>query len=168
MRFLALLIPLLLLFTIEVMSSTSPYPAWLPQYIKDPSLPKKDGVHLRRQLHTKYDVSYDGGGVGVHAIPGYLPLNAIVTRSIIAVKTQLTAPSGNTVALSCQAANDIKTATDMTGTAANGFVEGAQTGTTATMVKITSTAGCPMAVTVGGTALSTGYLDFFIDYTITN
>jgi hypothetical protein len=116
-----------------------------------------------------YDVSSDGGSAVAHSLAGaYLPANAIITRSFMYTDTGFS--GSGTLALSCETANNILTATDNSGAlfaTAGNLVEGASSGSYNLMKKITSQ--CQIAATVaGGSGLTAGKITAWVYYVIHN
>lgn len=105
------------------------------------------------------------GAVGAHGLGAFLPAKAIITRSYLYVVTQFSDTGSGTVALHCEDANNIKTATDITGTAAGGLIEGESTGATSAM-KAGIANACQITATVGTVPQLTGKLIAFIEYVV--
>jgi hypothetical protein len=72
-----------------------------------------------------------------------------------------------TVALSCEDANNIKTATDITGSSANAFVEGASTGAASAFVRGIG-AACEITATVATATQDAGKLVGWVEYVVEN
>lgn len=148
----------------------SPFPPWVNQLTAD-YLPlgqgDQEGHFVPHRARFIYDVSTDGGSVAAHSLGVYLPGSAVLLRSYLQILTPFTsgASGGGTVALSCEDANNIKTATDLTGSAASAFIEGQSTGTAATFVRSIA-APCEITATVASTAQTAGKLVGWIDYVI--
>lgn len=102
---------------------------------------------------------------GVHGLGVYLPAGAVIVRSYLYVNTQLADSGSGTVAFHCEDANNIKTATDMTGTADAGWIEGQSTGATSAFVGSIA-ASCEIKATIGGVDLSAGKITGFVQYLI--
>jgi len=127
-----------------------------------------DGLHAQRVARATMDCASSGCSVGAHSLGVALPANAIITRSYIYIVTQLTDTGTCTVAISCEDANNIKTATDITGTAAGGFIEGASTGAASAFVGGIA-AACNITGTVadGGSCVpSAGKLIVYVEYVV--
>lgn len=146
----------------------SPYPPWIENGIK--------GSHIQEQVSAGeasygakiarfiYDVAVDGGSATAHALDTRLPAGAVITRSYFKVITQFD-NSGGTVAISCEDANNIKTATDISAEAVNAFVEGASTGA-ASAFKRAIAADCSVTATVATVAPTVGKLVGWIEYVV--
>jgi hypothetical protein len=96
-----------------------------------------------------------------------LPAKAVIVRSYFKIITQFVDSGSGTVALSCEDANNIKTATDITGSSANAFVEGESTGAASAFVRGIS-AACNITASVGGVTQDAGKLVGWVHYVIEN
>lgn len=161
MRKLFGLVGLLMLVAVAAFAAESPFPLWLQKYIDQPV--NKNGKNVQRVARAVYDVSVHGGTIAAHPLGVFLPKKSIITRSYFYTDTQFTDGGAGTVALSCEDANNIKTATDITGNAAGSFVEGASTGAASAFVGSIAE-GCEITATVAGAAQSTGKLTLFVEY----
>lgn len=97
-----------------------------------------------------------------------LPKNAVITRSFIRILTPVTyagVGSTSTLAFSCEDANNIFTATDIRPKAAGNFIEGASTGASTAFVANIA-ADCQITALVGGDQASTGKVQAYISYVI--
>lgn len=130
-----------------------------------------DGVFAKRVAKVHLDCGTGAGcSLGAHTLGVSLPAKALIVRSYIYIKTQFVDTGTCTVALSCEDANNIKTATDISGTAAGGFIEGASTGASTAFVASIA-AACVITATVadGGSCVpSAGYLDAYVEYVTTD
>lgn len=127
-----------------------------------------DGLHAKRIARATLNCASSGCSVGAHTLGVTLPAKALITRSYINVVTQLTDTGTCTVAFHCEDANNIKTATDITGTAANGWIEGESTGA-ASAFKGSIGAACLITATVadGGSCVPlTGKAIVFVEYNV--
>lgn len=127
-----------------------------------------DGLLAKRTARATLNCASSGCALGAHGLGVTLPAAAVVTQSYIYVVTQLTDTGTCTVAISCEDANNIKTATDITGSAAGAFIAGQSTGTAATMVSGIA-AACEITATVadGGSCVPlTGKVIVFVDYLV--
>lgn len=124
-----------------------------------------EGLHLKRIARVTYDVAVDLGTIAAHTLGVSLPANALIQRSWIYVITQFVDAGSGTVAFHCEDANNIKTATDITGTADGGIIEGAQLGTTATMTGSIA-ATCEITATVATSAQTAGKAILFVEYLV--
>lgn len=127
-----------------------------------------DGLLAKRTARATLNCASSGCSVGAHGLGVTLPAAAVVTQSYIYVVTQLTDTGTCTVAISCEDANNIKTATDITGSAAGAFIAGQSTGTAASMVSGIA-AACEITATVadgGSCAPLTGKVIVYIDYMV--
>ena len=164
------------LLATAVHAAQAPFPVWLDissQYVApDGSRPLAlassegdEGVFNQHVAKFIYDVSTDTGTVAAHGTGVFLPANAVITRSYFKIITQFVDSGSGTVALSCEDANNIKTATDITGSSANAFVEGASTGAASAFVRDIA-AKCEITATVAGVAQTAGKLVGWVEYII--
>jgi len=128
-----------------------------------------DGSMQKRIARATYDVAVDGGGIAAHALGVKLPANALMTRSWFNVTTQFTDLGGatGTVALSCEDADNIYAAADITGNAADANVDGVQDDTTANFTGSIA-AECELTATVAAGAQTAGKLILFVEYLVTD
>lgn len=124
------------------------------------------GLYARRIARFVYDTEAGAPGeIGAHTLGVTLPANAVITRSYFKIITQFSDAGSGTVALSCEDADNIKTATDITGSSANAFVEGASTGAASAFVRGIASA-CVITATVAGSNQDTGKLVGWVEYVI--
>lgn len=168
MKKLIAILSVTLLTTIAI--AQVPIPPWVSQ-LTGKNMPDgagdQEGSFVKKQVRFQYNVATDGGSVAARGLGVYLPSSAIISRSYIQILTPFTsgASGGGTVALSCEDANNIKTATDLTGASAGDLVEGQSTGATSAFVK--NIAGpCEITATVASTAQTAGKLLGWIEYII--
>lgn len=123
--------------------------------------------HTLKAVYDSSKKDYGSSTVdsGVHALGSYLPKNAVITRSWIYVVDQLVDNGTGTLAIFCEDANNIKTATDMTGSAAGAKVEGQSTGAASAFVAGIA-ADCEVKAKVAGANITAGKLDVFVTYVI--
>ena len=130
-----------------------------------------DGLHLKRVARVTFDSAASGMSVGAHASTVFLPAKALIERSYIYFDAQIVDTGTCTHAVSCEDANNIKTATDLTGSATGSFLDGQSTGTAASMVGAIA-ASCAITLTVadGGacTTASAGKITVFVEYEVQN
>jgi hypothetical protein len=112
-----------------------------------------------------YSVATNGGGIGAHLLQAKLPAKAVITRSYLRIDTQFVDGGTGTVALSCEDANNIKTATDITGSSAGAFIEGQSTGA-ASAFSSSIAAECQVTATVAGAAQTDGKLTGWVEYVV--
>lgn len=128
----------------------------------------QDGSHVKQLVVATYDFSKYGGSStvnsGVIPIPNAkLPANALIVRSYLWIEKKLVG-AGNTIAFSCQNANNIFTATNITPNAANSPVDGVETGASAVFANIT--APCTVKATLAGNNLTAGKVTAYIEYVV--
>lgn len=104
--------------------------------------------------------------VAAHGLGVFLPIGAIITKAYFQVKTGFTsAGSTATIALKAQTANDIYTATAVSGAMGTpGIIAGVSDGAAANM--ITLTAERELVATVAVQALTAGKGFLVVEYTI--
>jgi hypothetical protein len=124
-----------------------------------------EGLYAQRVAMFIYDTATDGGSVGAHTLGVTLPAKAVITRSYFKIITQFVDSGSGTVALSCEDANNIKTATDITGSSANAFVEGQSTGAASAFVRGIA-AACEITATVATAAQDAGKLIGWVEYVV--
>lgn len=126
-----------------------------------------DGLNAKRVARATYDCA-TSCTVGAHTLGVTLPANALIIRSYIYVVTQMVDTGTCTIAYHCEDANNIKTATDLTGSAAGAFIEGASTGAISAAVGSIS-APCLITATTadGGSCVpSAGKHIVFVEYVV--
>lgn len=121
---------------------------------------------------AKATYSYADGdlAVGAHGLGVSLPAKAIIIRSWMHVDTQQADTGTCTMAVSCEDANNIKTATDLSGSAADALIEGASTGAASAFTKAIG-AACEITMTVadGGSCVpSAGKGSVYVMYVVHN
>ncbi len=126
-----------------------------------------EGLYAGKIARFTYDVSANGGSVAPHTLGASLPAGAVIIRSYFKIITQFVDSGSGTVALSCEDANNIKTATDITGSSADAFVEGASTGAASAFVRGIA-AACNITATVAGVAQTSGKLIGWVHYVVEN
>lgn len=127
-----------------------------------------DGLHSQRVARATLNCAASGCSVGAHSLGVTLPAKALITRSYIYVVTQFADTGTCTVAIHCEDANNIKTATDITGSAAGAFIEGQSTGAASAFVGSIASA-CAITATVadGGSCVPTaGKGIVFVEYVV--
>ncbi len=136
--------------------------------LKDPD-GATGGLYAKKVATFIYDVAVDGGTVATHTLAqtATLPAKAVITRSYFKIITQFSDSGSGTVALFCEDANNIKTATDITGSSANAFVEGESTGAASAFVRGIGSA-CDIKAVVGGVTQDTGKLIGWVEYVLEN
>jgi hypothetical protein len=127
----------------------------------------QEGHHSLRVAKVVYDVAADGGTIGARGLGVFLPAKALIKQAWFYVDTQFVDAGTGTVALSCEDANNIYTATDITGQAVGTVTSGAATGVAANMVKAIA-AQCEITATVAGAAQTAGKLTLWVEYVVHN
>lgn len=122
------------------------------------------GVHNMRILRAEYDVALQNGGIGQRFLGPVLPAKTIIVRSWLYIVTQFVDAGVGTVAITCETANNIKTATDITGSAGGALIEGESTGAASAFKSIA--APCGVQAVVAGAAQSAGKLIAYAMYVV--
>lgn len=122
-----------------------------------------DGINVVRVARVQYAVATDGGGIGAHTLGVTLPAKSIITESIFYTDVQFTDSGSGTVALSCEDANNIYTATDITGNAVGTLVQGTAK-YDAPVAAIA--AACDITATVATATQTAGTLTLFVKYLV--
>ncbi len=130
------------------------------------AVPTGTGLNAQRIAKAVYDCSVDCA-IGAHTLGVTLPAKAIITRSFIQVNTQFADTGTCTIAISCEDANNIKTATDFGGVAAS-IVEGESTGAASAFKADIASACLITATTVDSSScvVSTGKMTIFVEYVV--
>jgi hypothetical protein len=124
-----------------------------------------DGLTAGRVARVTYDVAVDGGTIAARGLGVTLPAKTLIKKAWFYTVTQFADAGSGTVALHCEDANNIFTATDITGNAAGVVVMGAADGAVANMVKAIG-AACEVTATVAGAAQTQGKLILYIEYVV--
>lgn len=128
-------------------------------------LPTADGLNNVRVARASFVCTTNcDTGLGI-ASGVFLPAKAVIIRSYFRITTQFVDGGAGTIALSCEDANNIKTATDITGSAVGAFIEGASTGTAASFVASIA-ATCDITLTAATAEPSAGALTVWVHYVI--
>lgn len=185
--YLALLITLI---ATVALAANSPYPPWIDKVTGDitfdangvtaigagevteaqlaPLSGSVDGLGVKRVATFIYDSALDGVSAAGHGLGVSLPAKAVITRSFFKVITAFTysGSANGTLALHCEDANNIYTATANSGQTANTFVEGASTGAASAFVRGIG-AACEITATPD-TIVTAGKLIGWLEYVIEN
>lgn len=120
-------------------------------------------VENLRTARVVYDTATSSGSTGAHGLGVKIPKGAVIKQVMYYVNTAFTG-SGGTLALHCEDANNLKTATDITGLSAATMNAGGPIGTAATMVGAIAD-DCEITATIGGTTMYlAGKLTAYIEY----
>lgn len=132
-----------------------------------PYIPEVDArfsaLEKKQEVRVTYDVALKGGTVAAHGLGQFLPAKSVIVRDYLYIDTAFTDGGAGTVAFSCEDANNLKTATDLTAVSAGQFVEGAATGGSAAFVSGIGSA-CEITATVAGSTQSTGKATLWLEY----
>ncbi len=131
--------------------------------------PSGKGLYVPRVARVTWDPTGVSGDrtVAPHTSGVMIPANAIIRQVWFYTKASLVSTGNNgTIAVSCNSANDIFSAADIDATTgvAGQIGTGVETGTAATMLKVTT--ACDVTFTVAVNAFTAGKMDWFIEYVI--
>lgn len=129
----------------------------------------QEGIQLFRVARFEYDITGgDSGAIGAHGLGVKLPANALLIRSFFRVDTVFSDSGAGTVALSCEDANNIYSAADITGISTGVLTTGIHDGfDDITTVGSAIAAECEITATVATAAQDAGKLTgwvFFLDH----
>ncbi len=129
------------------------------------AVPTVDSLNSGRIARVTYDVAVDGGAIGAHLLGITLPANLIITRSWFFTDVQFVDAGAGTVALSCEDANNILSAVDITAITSGTKTTGAQDDAIANFTGGIA-AACEVTATVAVAAQTAGKLVLFIEYIV--
>ena len=129
-------------------------------------IPTAEALGAKRIARVTYDVAVDLGTVAAHALGVTLPAKSIILQTWFYTVTQFVDAGAGTVAISCEDANNLYTATDITGIAVGTITAGAADGHAAATFVGSIAAACEVTATVATAAQSAGKLIFFIEYVV--
>lgn len=153
----------LLLFIVTLAIGATTFAAQSPYMPEEET--RFNALETKRVARAVYDINTNGGSIAPHGLGVVLPANALVTQVYFQIITQFVDGGVGTVALHCEDANNLYTATDITGFAIGTTTSGAATGAAANMVKSIA-AQCEITATVAGAAQTAGRLIVFVEYTV--
>lgn len=126
-----------------------------------------EGTRQPKTWKGEYDFAVDGGAIGTIVLrsdDGPIPNGSYITQAVVDVLTLFTTGSAATAALTVEAANDIVSATIVSGApySTTGLKSAIPVGTGATMIK-TSAQRSPSIVIATGT-VTAGKLRLILEY----
>ena len=126
-----------------------------------------EGTRALKTWKGEYDFAVDGGAVGTIVLrseDGPIPSGSYITQAVLDVLTPFTTAAAGTGALAVEAANDIVSATVVSGApySTTGLKSTIQVGTGATAVKTTAARSPSFAIATG--ALTAGKLRLVLEY----
>lgn len=124
-----------------------------------------DGLNAYRVARATWDFSEHGGAQTAIGLGVTLPAKSIIEHAYFYTVTQVTDGGTGTGALSCEDANNLYSAADVTGNAAGTLVEGAPDGDVANFVTGIASA-CELTWTIAGADATAGKLNFYVRYTV--
>jgi hypothetical protein len=123
-----------------------------------------DGVLAKKIVRATLDCSTASNcTIGAHALGVALPAKSILTRTVYYVAVQGVSAGSGTIAVSCEDANNILTAANLTSYAVGSIRDGNQTGVSNTSVASIG-AACNVTATIATGDYTAGKLNFFIEY----
>jgi hypothetical protein len=123
------------------------------------------GYSYQRIVKATYDASVDGGSENTdYALGITIPSGHIITEVSYRPTLTIVSASNNTIALKCEAANDLITAVDMTAFATTGASNYRYGQLTPSGTASVLTDGCELTLRVGSgsTGITAGKLDIFL------
>lgn len=126
-----------------------------------------EGTKLTKSWKGEFDFAVDGGAVGTIVLrsdDGPIPAGSYITASLLDVLTLFTTAAGATGALTIEAANDVVSATIVSGApySTTGLKSTTQVGTGATAIKTTVARSPSFVIAVG--ALTAGKFRLSLSY----
>jgi len=124
-----------------------------------------DGRLVKRVIRATWDFDVDGGDVSAINLGEKIPANALINLAYFYTVAQVVDGGSGTGALSCEDANNLFSAADVTGNAPAVVVDGIPQNGAANMVKAIA-ADCDLTWTIAGAAATAGKLIFIVEYMI--
>lgn len=124
-----------------------------------------DGLHAKRVARATLDCGVSSCTVGALGLGVTLPANALLQRSFFYTVTQFVDGGAGTVALSCEDANNIFSAADITAITGGTVTDGVQDGTAATITGSIA-AACEITATIAVAEQTSGKLILFVEYMV--
>jgi hypothetical protein len=162
MKLLALLFAVVL--TSTVFAFPAPYGTKEIYEIKTNSDTNTASLLQRKYVQTEA-VTVTGAAAATVASGIVIPADAIITNVLLLVDTQVVSANDNTLALGCEATDDLLAAADLTDDAAASLLAGIPVGTAATAVQ---SDGCTLTFTIGAGAsgVTAGVLTVIAEYIV--
>jgi len=129
------------------------------------AVPTADGLNAYRVARATWDFAEHGGAQTAIGLGVTLPAKAVIEHAYFYTVTQVTDGGTGTGALSCEDANNLYSAADVTGNAAGVMVEGVPDGDVANFVTGIA-AACELTWTIAGADATAGKLNFYVRYTV--
>jgi len=129
------------------------------------AVPTADGLNAYRVARATWDFAEHGGAQTAIGLGVTLPAKAIIEHAYFYTVTQVTDGGTGTGALSCEDANNLYSAADVTGNAAGTLVEGVPDGDVANFVTSIANA-CELTWTIAGANATAGKLNFYVRYQV--
>ncbi len=127
-----------------------------------------DGVLNLRVARATVDCSVSADcTVGAHSLDASLPAKSLIKQSYYYSAVQPVSAGGGTLAVSCEDANNILSAVNVTGKTVGTISAGVQTGAAAQMSGGIA-AACDIVATIASSDYTAGKLNFYIEYVTTD
>jgi len=131
----------------------------------DESSQSSDGKLVKKILRASLDCAASSCVVGTVSMVQTLPAKAIMTQTYFFTETQFVDGGAGTVALSCEDADNIFAAADITGISAGVITSGVPIGTAGTMAAAIA-ADCIITATIAVAEQTAGKLNLWVEYVI--
>jgi hypothetical protein len=123
-----------------------------------------DGILNVRVARASYSCTVSSDcAVGAHSLGVALPAKSLIRQSWVYNVVKPVSAGAGTVAFSCEDANNILTATNLTSVSSGDVTAGASTGVASTMVKAIA-APCNITATIASADYTTGQWNVFVEY----
>jgi len=131
------------------------------------AVPTADGLMSVRVARVTFDCGTDDCSVGTLAGSQTLPANAMIMKAWFRVDTQFVDGGAGTVAIHCEDANNLFTATDITGSADGTITTGSSLDTflAATFLDVIASA-CVITMTIATAEQTAGIMNFYVMYVV--
>lgn len=124
------------------------------------------GISNKRIARVTYNVTAHGTSTTAHGLGVTLPAKSIITDAWFIIDGQFVDAGSGTVALSCEDANNIFTAADVTGHSIGTIVQGRASGAVIGGFISGIAAACEVTATVATAGQTNGILTLFLEYVI--
>jgi len=129
------------------------------------AVPTADGLNAYRVARATWDFAEHGGAQTAIGLGVTLPAKSVIEHAYFYTVTQVVDGGAGTGALSCEDANNLYSAADVTGNAAGTLVEGIADGDVANFVTGIANA-CELTWTIAGANATAGKLNFYVRYQV--
>ncbi len=132
----------------------------------DLAVPTADGLNTERTARATFDCGVGDCSVGTLASTVTLPANAMLLQTWFRIKTQFVDGGAGTVAIHCEDANNLFTATDITGSGDGTITAGALDGHEAADFLDAIAAPCIITMTIATAEQTAGIMNFYVKYVV--